>query len=62
MKQANLTEREMLKTFNCGYGMVLIIDNDDLQEVSKTLNKLNQKFKIIGKVKSTSGDPEVQVV
>ena len=52
----------MLKTFNCGYGMVLIIDNDDLQEVSKTLNKLNQKFKIIGKVKSTSGDPEVQVV
>ena len=62
MKQANLTEREMLKTFNCGYGMVLIIDNNDLQEVSKILNKLNQKFKIIGKLKSTSGDPEVLVV
>ena len=59
MKQANLTEKDMLKTFNCGYGMVLVVDRDDAKEVFKSLKKLKQKFKIIGKVKKASDKSEI---
>ena len=62
MEQANLKEKEMLKTFNCGYGMVLIVGNEDLQEVFETFNKLKQKFKVIGKVKRTSGKSEALII
>ena len=62
MKQANLTEKDMLKTFNCGYGMVLVVDRDDAKEVSKSLKKLKQKFKIIGKVKKASDKSEMLII
>ena len=48
MKQANLTEKDMLKTFNCGYGMVLVVDREDAKKFLNS-KKLKQKFKIIGK-------------
>ena len=62
MKQANLTEKDMLKTFNCGYGMVLVVDRDDAKEVFKSLKKLKQKFKIIGKVKKASDKSEMLII
>ena len=62
MKQANLTEKDMLKTFNCGYGMVLVVDRDDAKEVFKSLKNLKQKFKIIGKVKKASDKSEMLII
>ena len=62
MKQANLTEKDMLKTFNCGYGMVVVVDRDDAKEVFKSLKNLKQKFKIIGKVKKASDKSEMLII
>merc|ERR1711862_515072 len=36
-KKAHLDDYEMLKTFNCGIGMILIIDKDDVNEVKKII-------------------------
>ena len=47
-KKAALTDNDMLKTFNCGIGMVLIIDKKDLNKLISVTTKLKYKPKIIG--------------
>ena len=46
--KAMLDKQEMLKTFNCGIGMVLIINKDDIDAFTKIFNKTKYKPKIIG--------------
>ena len=40
----------MLRTFNCGYGMVIIIDKKNLSRVRKIVKKYKFKSDIIGNV------------
>ena len=42
--------------------MVLVVDRDDAKEVFKSLKKLKQKFKIIGKVKKASDKSEMLII
>lgn len=49
-KLGNVTQEEMLRTFNCGIGMVLITKSGDENEVMNILSKNNQPAFIIGKV------------
>ncbi|XOJ65738.1 AIR synthase-related protein [Candidatus Pelagibacter sp. Uisw_134_02] len=49
LKQNNIEDTEMLKTFNCGVGFCLIIQPKNLKKISKFFTK---KFKpyVIGKI------------
>ena len=49
LKQNDISDKEMLKTFNCGVGFCLIIDPKNIKKIDKFFSK---KFKpyIIGKV------------
>ncbi len=49
LKQNNISDEEMLKTFNCGVGFCLIINPKNLKKVNKYFSK---KFKpyVIGKI------------
>ena len=49
IKKQNVSDYEMLKTFNCGVGFCLIVKSSN---VSKILKKFNKKFKpyVIGKI------------
>ena len=49
LKKNNISEKEMLKTFNCGVGFCLIINPKNLEKVNKYFTK---KFKpyVIGKI------------
>ena len=49
LKQNNIKDDEMLKTFNCGVGFCLVVDKKNLSKVS---NFFSRKFKpyIIGKI------------
>jgi phosphoribosylformylglycinamidine cyclo-ligase len=43
--------KEMLRTFNCGIGMVLVISEKDTDGVLGNLKRLGERAKIIGEVK-----------
>ncbi len=44
-------EREMLRTFNCGIGMVMVTKRNDTAAVVKELKKTGEKAFVIGEVK-----------
>jgi phosphoribosylformylglycinamidine cyclo-ligase len=53
MAEARLDRNEMLRTFNCGIGMVLIVSRDDAERVRQHL----EEAKAVGTiVKQGSGD------
>ncbi|CAI2357294.1 unnamed protein product [Caenorhabditis sp. 36 PRJEB53466] len=50
--------KEMIRTFNCGIGMVLIVEKSKVEEVKKILTFSNETFYEIGHVeKSQHGEP-----
>lgn len=51
--RANLTEKEMFRTFNMGIGMVVIINRDILDKARRFLSRINLRSWDIGKVVRT---------
>ena len=45
---SNLSDEEMLNTFNCGNGMVIVIGENELEKTKKILIELKIGYKIIG--------------
>ena len=45
---SNLSDEEMLNTFNCGNGMVIVISENELEKTKKILIQLKIDYKIIG--------------
>ena len=53
--------KEMFRTFNCGIGMVIIIDESEAEAVLSLLTASGKTADIIGKVISiTEGNDQVQ--
>ena len=46
----NVDWREMFRTFNCGVGMILIVDENSVDEISAYLNESYEEFYKIGRV------------
>ncbi len=46
----NITEREMMRTFNNGIGMVLVVPKDDAQEILERLIAMKEKAFVIGEI------------
>ena len=61
-KASNLSDIEMLETFNCGNGMVLVVNKNDLKKAEKYLVKLRLSYKIIGQFSSLKkGDGKITI-
>ena len=58
LKNNNIEDKEMLKTFNCGVGFCLIIKPQNLSKVKKYFSKEFQPY-IIGKI--TKGKNKVKL-
>ena len=48
--KGDITSEEMIKTFNCGLGLILIVEKKKIENVTKYFNKNKIKFKILGKI------------
>jgi len=49
LKKNGISEKEMLRTFNCGVGFCLIVNPKNLKKVTKCFSKKYKPF-VIGKI------------
>ena len=49
-KEGNIKFNDMIRPFNLGIGIVLIINKDSLNKLENHLNKLNESYYLIGEV------------
>lgn len=60
-KGGNLEDAEMLRTFNCGIGLIMVVRAKDQEKAMKKLKALKQKAFVIGEIKSRKAtEPQVE--
>jgi phosphoribosylformylglycinamidine cyclo-ligase len=57
--EGNISEEEMLKTFNCGLGMILCVSPEHVQEALSTLVEHGETAYVIGNIAQQQGEPSV---
>jgi phosphoribosylformylglycinamidine cyclo-ligase len=57
-KRAELPEEEMLRVFNCGIGMILVIPHDQSEEMIARLHGLGERAYRIGTIERSDADDE----
>ena len=58
-EQGGLAESEMLRTFNCGIGMVIAVNEEDQEQATEILRSCGESVYAIGKTVTLSGSPKV---
>ena len=54
--EGNIAELELLRTFNCGVGMIAIVKPDAVQEVMDVLRDAGETVSLLGEVIATDGE------
>jgi len=57
-----ISDNEMLKTFNCGVGMVLVVNHNEQEAVLNTLHTLGEQATVIGRIQAASGASAVRYI
>ena len=57
-KQGNIDDLEMMRTFNCGVGMILVIAERDEEAVIDLLHATGEKPFVIGEIRAREGDED----
>ncbi len=58
-EKGNIDQTEMYRTFNCGIGMVLIVENDQAKAVIDRLSELGEQAFKIGQIEENTNDNQV---
>ncbi len=58
-RTGGISEREMLRTFNCGVGMIVVVDAADVAKVSAALGETGSPPFIFGEITTGEGDERV---
>ncbi len=59
-EQGNVEENEMLRTFNCGIGMVVCVPLDEADKAIAVLESAGETVYRIGRIESSEGEPLVR--
>jgi phosphoribosylaminoimidazole synthetase len=57
-KTGGIAEREMLRTFNCGIGMICIVEADEAEAVSQSLRQSGETVVVLGQIGEHQGSEE----
>ncbi len=49
-KKGHVSEEEMLRTFNCGIGMVLVVEKDRAEEITRALEAAGEIVTPLGEI------------
>ena len=52
----------MYRTFNCGVGMVLVVDEADVENTLSVLKAQGENAWLLGHIESREGDDQVEIV
>lgn len=58
-EQGNVSQADMLTTFNCGVGMIVCVAPEDEKATLETLQSLGETVFVIGELVESEGKPEV---
>lgn len=59
--EGGVTQREMLRTFNCGIGMVVIVDPNRVNDIEEVLTQEGEVVHRIGRITEREGGPAIQI-
>jgi len=57
-RTGGVDEREMLRTFNCGIGMIVVVREKDVKAVSTALRKAGERVVTLGQIRKRKGQEE----
>ena len=60
-QQGNIEMNEMYRTFNCGVGMVLVVDTEDAEQALEILTSAGETAFRLGEIVSNPGRPDVVI-
>ena len=61
-REGNIAEDEMFRVFNCGIGMVIVVDAKDAQRASAQLSASGETVYQVGIIERAAGEPEALIV
>ena len=61
-EMGNISPQEMYRTFNCGIGMVLVLDAADAEKALKLLQAAGETAAIIGHIEAHPGEDQVVIL
>jgi phosphoribosylformylglycinamidine cyclo-ligase len=60
-REGNIKASEMYRTFNCGIGMVLVVDPSDADKTLEILDAKGETAMVIGEIEPGEGTPSVKI-
>lgn len=61
-EKGNVTRHEMYRTFNCGVGLVLVVDEADVDNALSVLKAHGENAWLIGHIEDKDGDSQVEII
>ena len=61
-QQGNIDDREMYRTFNCGIGMVLVVDASEADTAITLLQEQGETARRIGEIETASAGEQVRII
>lgn len=60
-ENGNVTRHEMYRTFNCGVGLVIVVDESDTDAALNILKQHGENAWVIGDIAAKDGEEQVEI-